>query len=240
MGMDSTLLTGDDGLDSTIPMVGAMPGYDTPAWNGPKSKMPSVGTLSLMTMIMGGINSAVGGYYQAQAQQYQQKSAAVSSQYESDMAAINARSSEYQAESDIKSGQSQVFNYTMAAGQQKSAAVANMASRGLRAGIGTTADVAGSMDIVKDVNVYNINSNAVREASAARVQSTNYQNQSNMDAVSANNDNRSAGSISPFAAGSTSLLTSASLIGGNWNTSQRMKMYVGNGGFVPGSQGGFN
>ena len=237
MGYDSTLLTGDTSTD-TIPLE-TMPGYDTPALNL-KPKLLTPGTLSLMTMIMGGVNTAVGGYFQAQAQRYQQKSAAVSSQYESDMAAINARQSEYQAESDIKSGQSQIFNYTMQAGEQKSAAVANMASRGLRAGIGTTADVTGSMDIMKDINVYNINSNAVREAGAARVQSTNYQNQSNMDRVSAANANRSAISLSPFAAASASLLTSASLVGGNWNNSQRMRMYVGNGGFMPGSQGGFN
>jgi hypothetical protein len=96
------------------------------------------------------------------------------------------------------------------------------------------------MDIVKDVNVYNINSNAVRAASAARVQGTNYQNQSRLDSVSAANMNRSASSVSPFSAGLSSLLTSASSVASQWNSSQRMKMYLANGGYMPGSVGGFN
>jgi hypothetical protein len=200
----------------------------------------TVGNLSMLTTILGGINSAIGSYEQAKSSQYQMKSQAVNMQYQSDMAAINARQSEYQAESDIKAGQSQIFNYTMQAGQQKSAAVANMAARGLRGGVGTTADVAGSMDIVKDVNVYNINSNAVRAASAARVQSTNYTNQANLDSVSAANMNRSASSVSPFSAGLSSLLTSASSVASQWNNSQRMKMYLANGGYMPVSVGGFN
>ena len=237
--MDGTLMTGDVGLDSTIPLQ-TMPVYNTPGLSSSSGSPFTAGSFALMTQIMGGINSAIGGYYAAQSQQYQMKTQAVNLDYQSDMAAINARQSEYQAESDIKSGQSQIFNYTMQEGQQKSAAVANMAARGLRGGVGTTADVTGSMDIVKDVNVYNINSNAVQQASAARVQATNYQNQSNLDRVSAANANRSASSVSPFASGFSSLLTSASNIGANWNNSQRMKMYLANGGYMGQPAGGFN
>jgi hypothetical protein len=157
------------------------------------------------------------------------------------MAAINARQSEYQAESDIKSGQSQIFNTTMAAGQQKAAATVSMAARGLRGGSGTTQDVAASMDLTKDINTYNINSNAAQAAAAARVQSTNYANQSDLDRVSAANATRSASSVSPFAAGVSSLLTSASSIASNWNNSQRLKMYLAqSGGYTPSMMGGFN
>lgn len=202
------------------------------------SKLSS--NLSLFTQIAGGINSAIGGYYAAKSSQYQAKSQAVQLRYQSDMAAINARQSEYKAESDIKAGQSQIFNYTMQEGQQASATKANMAARGLRAGIGTTQDVVASQEIVKDVNVYNINTNAVRAASADREQATNYRNESMVDSVGAANADRTAGSISPFASGYSSLLTSASQIAGNWNSSQRMKQYLANGGYMGSGMGGFN
>lgn len=233
-----TLLTSNDSSSAMIPTL-STPVYNQPGMTpGSGSSMFSAGNFALATQIMGGVNSAVGGYFQAQAQQYQDKSQAVNLQYQSDMAAINARNSEYQAESDMRAGQSQIENYTMQEGQQASASAANSAARGLRAGVGTTQDVAASQTLVKDINVYNINSNAVREASAARDQATSYQNQSNLDNVSAANANRSASSISPFTAATSSLLTSASSIASNWNNSQRMKMYLANGGYMPMSQGG--
>lgn len=218
-------------IDSTIPLE-QMQNLDLPA-QPTGSKLLTPGNLALFTMVMGGINSAIGSYYQAESTRYQMKSQAVNMQYQSDMAAINSRQAEYTAESDLKAGQSEIFNYTMQAGQQKAGATAAMAARGLRAGVGTTQDVAASMDIVKDVNVYNINSNAVRQASAARMQATSFQNQSDLDRVSAQNMNRSAASVSPFAAGFGSMLTSASSIASNWNNSQRMRMYLANGGYMP-------
>jgi hypothetical protein len=218
--------------------VGAMPAV-TPAPTA-KSMMPGAGTFALMTQVLGGINSAVGGYYAAQAQQYQSKSQAVNLGYQSAIAAINARQSEFQAESDIKAGQSQILNTTLAEGQAKSSATVSMAARGLRGGIGTTADVIGSMDLVKAINVYNINSNAVQAASASRVQATNDRNQSNLDLVSAANATKSANSVSPFMSGFSSLLTSASSVANQWNNSKRMQMYLANNGYMGAPAGGFN
>lgn len=235
-----TLLTSNVISDTTIPLQD-QPSYATPGKSfAPKLSLPGAGTFALMTSVLGGINSAVGGYYAAQAQQYQQKSQAVNLGYQSAVAAINARQSEFQAESDIKAGQSQIFNTTMQEGQEKGAATVSMAARGLRGGVGSTADVTGSMDLVKDINVYNINSNAVQAAGAARVQATNDRNESNLDLVSAANANRSASSISPFMSGFSSLLTSATSVANQWNNSQRMKMYLTNGGYMPSGMGGFN
>lgn len=243
-GSGSSLLTGivpfvNDGSSSIGSLVNPIgSSAPAPAVKAPSSSMFTMSNTALLTQIMGGVNSAVGGFFQAQSQQYQDKSQAVNLQYQSDMAAINARNSEYQAESDLRAGKSQIANYTMQEGQQASASAANTAARGLRAGVGTTRDVAASMTLVKDINVYNINSNAVREASAARVQATSYQNQSNLDSVSAANANRSASSISPFASVAASLLTSASSVASNWNNSQRMKQYLAQGGYMPMGQGG--
>jgi hypothetical protein len=236
---DDTLLTSSVSLDTTIALE-PVSNFDTSRTYAPKSMLPGAGTFALMTQVLGGINSAVGGYYAAQAQQYQAKSQAVNLGYQSAIAAINARQSEFQAESDIKAGQSEIFNTTMREGQEKASATVSMAARGLRGGVGTTADVTGSMDLVKDINVYNINSNAVQAAGAARVQATNDRNQSNLDLVSAANATKSANSISPFMSGFSSLLTSASSVANQWNNSQRMKMYLANGGYMGGGTGGFN
>jgi hypothetical protein len=71
MGFGSTLLTGstpfvsDDSYNLGSPMnpVGASGTASAPA--SPGSSLMTVGNLSLLTTILGGINSAIGGYEQA-------------------------------------------------------------------------------------------------------------------------------------------------------------------------------
>lgn len=172
--------------------------------------------LGLLASIMGGVNAAIGSFYSAKSAQYQQKSEALSYQFRSDMDAINARSAEYEAQAILEAGHTQVANYTMRAGQEKAATTARTAAHGVVLGVGSTRDVAASQDIVKDIDVMTLNSNAVRAASAARTQATNYKNQSLLENVSAVGARRSAKSISPFTAGFTSLLGSASMIANQW------------------------
>jgi len=83
-------------------------------------------TVGLFTTVLGGINSAVGSYFAAKSTQYQEKSQALNLDYQADMAAINARSAEYTAQSDLEAGKSQIFNQTLQAGQQKASATASM------------------------------------------------------------------------------------------------------------------
>jgi adenine-specific DNA methylase len=177
----------------------------------------------LMT-VMGGINSAVGGYFQAKSQQYQDKSQALNLGYQADMAAINSRSAEYSAESTLEAGKSQVANMTMAAGQQTASTTATMAAHGVRLGVGSTADITASQNIVKDINAYTINANATRAAAQDRTQATNFSNASLMDRTSAANATASANSVSPFSALSTSLMTSASSVAQQWNNSRQTRM----------------
>jgi hypothetical protein len=135
------------------------------------------------------------------------KSAASSYAFRSDMAAINARSAENEAQSILEAGKSQVQQYTMRAGQEKASTTARTAAHGVALGVGSTRDVAASQDVVKDIDMMTINSNATRAALAARTQATNYKNESLLDNVSSQNMLRSSRSISPFdAAGFTSLL----------------------------------
>lgn len=180
--------------------------------------------VGLLTTIMGGVNTAVGSYFAAEAQRYQSKSQALTLGYEADMASINARSAEYTAEGYLESGKSQIQSLTLRAGQEKASATASMASRGLALGEGSAQEFTASQDIVKDISMYTINSNATREAAQARTQAANYQNQSLMDRTGAVNANLSASSISPFSVMTSSLISTASSVASQWNQAQRLKM----------------
>lgn len=170
----------------------------------------------LILSVLGGINQAIGGFYAAKSAQYQANSQALNYGFESDLAAINARTAEYDAQSILDAGQNQTAAYTMEAGQRKAAAKTSMAARGVVMGEGAARDVEASMDIVKDIDVLTINSNAVRAAEAQRTQGTNYRNQALMYDVSAQNARRTARSISPGMALGASLLNSASSIAAQW------------------------
>ena len=174
----------------------------------------------LITAVMGGINSAIGSFYQAKSMQFQLQSQASSYQFQSDMAALNARGAEIDAQSILEAGKSEKANYTMRAGQEKAATTADTAARGVVLGVGSSRDVAASQDIVKEIDVMTINSNATRAAWAKRTQATNYRNQALLLNTSAANALRSSRSISPFMSLSTSLLGSASQIGTQWLASR--------------------
>jgi hypothetical protein len=148
--------------------------------------------------------------------QGQYKSQALNYQYQADIARINARSAEYDAQSILEASKTQIGQYTMQAGQAKASAKTEMAGRGLVLGEGSTREVEASMDLVKDMNVLNINSNAVRQAEAQRTAATNYRNEALLDDVSAANARRSAGAISPFGMAFTSLLSSGSQVASQW------------------------
>jgi hypothetical protein len=189
--------------------------------------------VGLITSVLGGVSSAIGSFYAAKTAQYQDKSQASSFAFQSDMAAINSSRAEMTAESIEESGKSQIANYTLQAGEQKAQATASMAARGIALGVGSSATVAASMDVQKDLNVMAINSNTTRQAWAAREQGTDYANQSLLDRTSAVNATRSAGSISPVGSTVNSLLGSATQIAGQWNMNQWLKQRLAQGMPVP-------
>jgi hypothetical protein len=185
--------------------------------------------LGLLTAVLGGINSTIGTYYAAKTQQYQERSEASSFAFQSDIAAINKSRAELTAESIQESGKSQVANYTIRAGQDKAAATATMAAHGIALGFGSAAEVSASQDIEKDLNVLAINSNATRQAWAARQRGTDYENEALLDRTSSVNARRSADSINPTASAFTTLLGSASQIAGQWDWNKWMRTRMAQG-----------
>jgi len=188
-----------------------------------------VKNLGLFTAVLGGINTAVGAYYAAKTAQYQAKSQALDYGFASDMASINAHAAEVDAQSILEAGKSEVARYTTAAGQRKAGAVAGLAARGVQLGQGSARDIEASLDLVKEQDVLTINANAVRAAENERLKRTSYRNQSLLYGVSGANARRTAGSISPFASGMTSLLGSATRIGAQWNQDAMYRQYGGYG-----------
>lgn len=211
-----------------VDTTGMSPGMAQTAQTGQMAK-----NLGLLTSILGGVNSAIGTFYAAKTAQYEEKSQASSLAFQSDLAAINSSRAEMTAESIEEAGKSQIASYTMRAGQEKSAATASMAARGIALGAGSAADVSASMDIEKDLNVLAINSNSTRQAWAAREEGTNYANQSLLDRTSAANALRSANSISPVGLTVNSLLGTATRIAGQWDWSRWMQMRMAQGAPVP-------
>lgn len=189
----------------------------------------TVSNIGLLTTIFGGINSAIGNFYAAQTAQYQMKSQASSLQFQSDMAALNARQAEYSAQSIMEQGKTQVAQYSTRYGQERSSAVTKMAASGVTLGQGNTRDVIASMDLVKDQDVLSINANATRAAWAQRTSATNYQNQSDLERTSAANATASARSISPGMSAFTSLLNTATGVASQWDWRRKLQMATSGG-----------
>lgn len=191
--------------------------------NGGSSAQSQVDALKkygLFSAVMGGISQAFGAYYAAKSAQYQMKSQASAYNFQADMAKFNASAAEADARSVMEAGKTEVARYTMQAGQAKASAKTAMGSRGIALGVGSARDVEASMDLVKDMDVLTINSNAVRAANARRMQGANYQTAAAMYGVSGQNAMLSANSISPFMSMGTSLLNSASMFAARWNRGQ--------------------
>ena len=183
-------------------------------------------TLGPIMAIFGAANSAIGTFYAAKSAQNQLKSQALNQQFQSEMSAINAKSAEFGAQQSLLSSERQIGRYTMAAGQAKSSAKASMAARGIQGGVGSAAEVVGSMDLIKEIDRMTMSANSVRQAEAIRNQAMNYRNQSVMSGLSADNLNTTAGTISPGFGMSTSLLTSAADIGQNWARNNRIDQLI--------------
>jgi hypothetical protein len=180
------------------------------------------GGIGKIFSIGGALTGAIGGFFQAQTQQNQLKSQAMSLEFQSKMAEINARQAEFGAQGIAQAGERQAGAVSMKSGLVKGAARASLAARGVQLGEGSAAELIGTNDLMKEIDMLTINSNTVRAAENARTQSVNYQNQASLLSVSSHNVYASANSISPMAAGFTSLLGSASSIGNSWFMSKQM------------------
>jgi hypothetical protein len=190
------------------------------------STAATIRNVGMLGMAFGAANQAVGSYYAAKSAQYQAQSQAATYQYQADMNAINARTHEYAAQGILEAGKTQVQQYTMRAGQEEATTTAEMAGHGVQLGQGSARDITASQNIVKQLDVNQMNANTVRAAANERMGATQFANQAALDRISAQNLKAGAGTISPFGAAATSLLGSATTFGSQWDWRRRLQMQL--------------
>mgnify|MGYP001609738091 CR=1 FL=1 len=159
-------------------------------------------TASLTGQIGGMATSAIGSYFSAATQKATLKGQAA-------VADINARISELGAQSALYQGQQQVGALTLNAGRLKSSQRAAMAANGIALGVGSAAEIQASTDIMKEIDMATVESNAVRDAFGHRTQAMNFENE-------ARTKRATAGAISPFGSAASSLLGSAGTVASSW------------------------
>lgn len=207
-------------------------GVQTPSQFAAAEDAATLKNVGSLTAIFGAISGAVGSYYAAQAQQYQQKSQASALEFQSGMDAINAHGAEMSAQSVEEAGKTQVEQYTMQAAQKNAGTQVATAARGVDLSSGSAVAQRASDEVVKQIDVNTISANATRAAWADRTQATNDRNASLIANTSATNLKASANSISPLTAVSTSLLNSASSIASRWDYQRQLRL-AGAANFVP-------
>jgi hypothetical protein len=160
------------------------------------------GYASIASTIIGAIGSASLARTQAKAN----KSAL---QFQSEMSQINARMAERSAQSVLYQGQQQIANLTLRSGKIKSSQRVAMAANGIDLGEGNAVEVQATTDLMTEIDKNTIEANAIRGAWGYRTQGVNASNQALMS-------NTTADSISPNAAASSTLMSSAGNVAQQW------------------------
>lgn len=148
------------------------------------------------------IGSALGSFFSASGQK-----AALEAQ--ANIAEINARTSENAAQSVLNQGKQQVAQSSLKYGAVKSGQKAALAANGVDIGTGNAAELQGSTDIMKEIDLNTLKANAVRSAWGYRTQSSNYQ-------IEAMTKRVAADGISPSMSAGTTLLSSAGKVASQW------------------------
>lgn len=154
----------------------------------------ALGTIQAANAISGiatAIGNAVVGFNNA-------KTAKVVAQYQAQIQENNARMAELSALSALNQSQWKIAAITMRAGQVKSSQKAAMAANGIKIGVGSSAELLATTDLMKRIDVNTEYANGYRAAWGYRMNAV----QANMKATALN---ASAASASPFATGATYL-----------------------------------
>lgn len=122
---------------------------------------------------------------------------------------INARIAELAAQQELSRGQWQAAQVSGAAGQLKSRQRAALAANGLDLGVGSAAELQASTDFMKEADVQQTLSNALRSAWGYRLAGTNYANRATMASGA-------AGAINPGMSAAGTLLTNAGQVSNGW------------------------
>ena len=160
-----------------------------------------------ISSITGTVQGMIGSYYAAETEKFKYKSMALGYEHKKDMAKINSRMLERQAQQVGRAYNRQIMIKTMAAGQRKGSATASTAARGGSLGYGSTANVFASAEIMKEVDKITMNSNKVQAMNEARMRKVNMDIRGQMLGVSQAGALANASTVSPFLNMSSTLMT---------------------------------
>ena len=161
------------------------------------------------------LTGIIGAGSKANTERYLARSKALNFEHQRDMAQLNKRMLESQAQHIGRAYNKQIAIRTMKAGQAISRSKASFAARGIQMGVGSTANVFASAELMKEIDRLTLNTNKVRAMNAQRTRAVGIGIQADMLGVSANNMFSTASSISPFMNMTSTLLTGATNIVGN-------------------------
>ena len=158
------------------------------------------------------LTGLVGRGSKANTERYLARSKALNFEHQRDMAQLNKRMLENQAQHIGRAYNKQIAIRTMKAGQAISRSKASFAARGIQMGVGSTANVFASAELMKEIDRLTMNTNKVRAMNTKRGQAVNMGIKADMAGMSASNLFSTASTISPFLNMSSTFLTGASSI----------------------------
>jgi len=158
------------------------------------------------------LTGIIGAGSQANTERYKARSAALNYEHQRDMAQLNKRMLESQAQHIGRAYNKQIAIRTMKAGQAISSSKASFAARGIQMGVGSTANVFASAELMKEIDRLTMNVNKVKAMNTKRAQAVNMGVRGDMLGMSADNLFSTASTISPFMNMSSTFLTGASSI----------------------------
>lgn len=171
------------------------------------------GAIGIGTSILGGLTGAASASEQSQAQQ-------ATYNYQAGVATINAQIAKQNQEYAVQQGEQEAQTAGMQGAQQMGKIKVAQASSGLDINSGSAKQVQNSQQLVTDLNLDQIRSNAAKTAYDYDVQATQYTNQATLYKMGAAN----AAAAEPYNVAS-SILGSASSVSSKWLQGQSVGMF---------------
>ena len=127
----------------------------------------------LITGIGSTLTGMIANRAAANTERYKLRSQALNFEHQRDMAKLNRRMLESQAQHIGRAYDKQIAIRTLKAGQAISSTKASFAARGIQMGVGSTANVFASAELVKEIDRLTMNTNKVRAMNNQRLRAVN-------------------------------------------------------------------
>lgn len=190
------------GTQTSTPSVDVVGNTGGSSWFSNFS-MPTVSPMvGPILSTFGAINGAIGTYYQSQAM-------VNNLEFQADMAKINARISETNAQAVLLAGQRAQQNARLRTAKLKGQQITSMAANGVDLGSRTATNILTTTDTMGEIDAQTVEANAIRAAFGYRTQSVNDMNTARLSSAVADG-------INPFTSATGSLIGSAGKVAEGW------------------------